>query len=98
MKKFLSVLMSAVMLFSVVAFSLPTALAEGIDYYYYVDSTGGDDITGEGTLEKPWKTIAPLGSVPYGPGMHILFKCGGTYECAATLTASGTKENPIVRL
>lgn len=95
MKKFLSVLMSFIMLFSVVAFSLPSAFAAE-EICYYVDSVEGDDITGEGTLAKPWRTIAPLGGVPIVAGVSILFKCGGVYECAATLTTSGTKENPIV--
>lgn len=95
MKKILSVLMSVVMLFSVIAVSMPAAFAEEA-VCYYVDSVGGDDITGEGTLENPWKTIAPLGNVPIVAGVSILFKCGGVYECAATLTTSGTKENPIV--
>lgn len=95
MKKILSVLMSVIMLFSVIAVSMPAAFAEEA-VCYYVDSVGGDDITGEGTLENPWKTIAPLGNVPIVAGVSILFKCGGVYECAATLTTSGTKENPIV--
>ncbi|MBQ3128579.1 MAG: hypothetical protein IJC13_06030 [Clostridia bacterium] len=95
MKKILSVLMSVVMLFSVIAISLPTAFAADT-VCYYIDSIDGDDTTGEGTLAKPWKTINNLGGVPIVAGVNILFRCGGTYECAATLTTSGTKENPIV--
>lgn len=95
MKKFLSILMSAVIMFSAFAFSLPHVFAAEV-VAYYIDSVSGDDVTGEGTLAKPWKTINNLGNVPIVAGVNILFKCGGVYECAATLTTSGTKENPIV--
>ncbi len=63
---------------------------------YYVDSVNGDDAN-EGTdINAPIKTINGLIGADFVPGMKILFKNGGEYECAATLTCSGTKENPIV--
>lgn len=95
MKKLLSVFMAVIMIFSVFALSVPQAMAaeEGV---YYIDSVVGDDVSGDGSITNPWKTINNLSSVPFVPGMKILFKCGGVYEFAATLTASGTKENPIV--
>ena len=63
---------------------------------YYVDSVYGDD-TNEGTdINAPVKTVNGLVGAIFAPGTEILFKNGGVYECAATLSCSGTKENPIV--
>lgn len=95
MRKLLSVFMAVIMIFSVFALSVPQAMAaeEGV---YYIDSVAGDDVSGDGSIANPWKTINNLSSVPFVPGMKILFKCGGVYEFAATMTASGTKEEPIV--
>ena len=63
---------------------------------YYVDSANGDD-NNEGTdISAPVKTVNGLVGADFSPGTEILFKNGGVYDCAATLTCSGTKENPVV--
>ncbi len=63
---------------------------------YYVDSVNGNDAN-EGTdINNPIKTVDGLVGAIFEPGTKILFKNGGEYECAATLSCSGTKENPIV--
>ncbi len=63
---------------------------------YYVDSVNGND-ENEGTdIDNPVKTVDGLVGAIFAPGTKILFKNGGEYECAATLTCSGTKENPVV--
>lgn len=64
--------------------------------YYYLDSVNGDDSNSGTDINSPVKTIAGLKNLDIKAGTHFLFKNGGEYECAVTLTCSGTKENPIV--
>ncbi len=64
--------------------------------YYYIDSVNGDDSNTGTSINSPVKTIAGIKSLEAKPGTHILFKNGGEYECTATLTCNGTKENPVV--
>ena len=94
MKKLFSVFMTVIMVFSVFAFCVPHVIAAGAREYY-IDSVAGDD-SGDGTFDDPWKTIDPFANHTIDVGDKILFKCGGVYEFAATLSTSGTKENPIV--
>ncbi len=63
---------------------------------YYVDSVNGNDSNIGTDINNPVKTVDGLVGAEFAPGTKILFKNGGEYECAATLTCSGTKENPIV--
>jgi len=50
-------------------------------YYqaYYVDATNGDD-TNPGTESDPWKTIAKVNSIDFGPGDHIYLKRGESWN------------------
>ncbi len=64
--------------------------------YYYIDSVNGDDSNSGTDINSPVKTIAGLKNLDVKAGTHFLFKNGGQYECTATLTCSGTKENPVV--
>ncbi len=64
--------------------------------YYYIDSVGGDDSNSGTDIDSPVKTIGGLKNLEFKAGTHFLFKNGGEYDCAVTLTCSGTKENPIV--
>ncbi len=70
--------------------------AESEKNYYYIDSVNGDDANSGTEIDSPVKSIAGLKNLVIKPGTHFLFKRGGEYECAVTLTCSGTKENPIV--
>ena len=63
---------------------------------YYIDAFDGDDSNSGTDIDSPVKTIAGLKDLKVGPGTKFLFRRGGEYECAATLTCSGTKENPVV--
>ncbi len=72
------------------------AFAENSKTYYYVDSVNGDDANSGTDANSPVKTISGLKISEITAGAHFLFKNGGEYECAVTLTCSGTKENPIV--
>ncbi len=91
--RFLSVLLSFAIIFSCVGFF---AYADDVKTYYYLDSVNGDDSNSGTDINSPVKTIAGLKNLDIGPGTHFLFKNGGEYECAVTLTCSGTKENPVV--
>ena len=64
--------------------------------YYYIDSVSGDDSNSGTDIDSPVKTLSGLKNLEIKPGTHFLFKNGGEYECAATLTCNGTKDNPIV--
>ena len=69
---------------------------EGEKIYYYIDSVNGDDSNSGTDIDSPVKTIGGLKNPDIKAGTHFLFKNGGEYDCAVTLTCNGTKENPIV--
>ncbi len=70
--------------------------AEDEKNYYYFDSVNGDDANSGTDIDSPIKTLDGLKDLVVKPGTHFLFKNGGEYECAATLTCDGTKDNPVV--
>ena len=94
MKKILCFLMAVTVIF--VSAGLFSYASEIDKNYYYFDSVNGDDSNSGTEIDSPIKTLAGLKDLNVGPGTHFLFKNGGVYECAATLTCSGTKENPVV--
>lgn len=59
---------------------------------YYVSETG-NDVTGNGTLSKPWKTIQKAADTMKAGDTCIIR--GGTYRETVTLNTSGTSANPI---
>ncbi len=91
--KITSLIMAVVILMSSLGIF---AFAEDEKNYYYIDSIDGDDANSGLTEAEAVKTIAGLKDLYIGPGTHFLFRSGGEYECAVTLTSNGTKENPIV--
>lgn len=92
MKKTISVILAAILAFGALSLLSFGASAKT----YYIDSIIGSD-SAEGTSpDSAWKTVANLASVQLNAGDSVLFRRGGDYECAITLTCSGTKENPIL--
>ncbi len=91
-KRFFSLALVLVMLLSSVSLLAFAQEAES----YYIDAIDGDDSNSGTDINAPVKTIAGLKELNIGPGTKFLFRRGGEYECAATLTCSGTKENPVV--
>ncbi len=91
--KILSVFVAASLVISSAVF-LSYANETGITYY--VDSVNGNDENAGTDINNPVKTIDGLVGASFEPGTKILFKNGGEYECAATLSCSGTEENPVV--
>ncbi len=69
---------------------------DGEKNYYYLDSVNGDDANSGTRIDSPVKTLSGLKDLVVKPGTQFLFKNGGEYECEATLTCEGTKDNPIV--
>ncbi len=59
---------------------------------YYVATTG-NDMTGNGSIISPWKTIQK-GQSFLLPGDTLLVR-GGTYPEEVIITVNGTKDNPI---
>lgn len=70
--------------------------AENAKNYYYIDAINGDDSNSGTEIDSAVKTISGLKNLEIKPGTHFLFRNGGEYECTATLTCNGTKENPVV--
>lgn len=93
MKKFLSLLMSVLLVFSAASVFPMAQAAQGREYY--IDSTNGDDAS-DGGMYDPWRTTANLEGLSLEAGDKILFKRGGSYPCDLTLNCEGTPENPIV--
>lgn len=94
MKKILCFMVALSVLFGSVG--LFAYAAENEKNYYYLDSVYGDDSNSGTDINSPVRTIGGIKNLVIKPGTHFLFKNGGEYECAATLTCSGTKDNPIV--
>jgi hypothetical protein len=63
---------------------------------YYIDSINGND-SGNGTSQgTPWKTLAKVNSVTYGPGDRIIFKAGASWTGQLLPGGSGNSGRPIV--
>ena len=92
--KILAFLIALSLVFGTVCFF--AYAAENEKNYYYIDSINGDDSNSGTEIYSPVKTINGLKDLVVKPGTHFLFKRGGEYECTATLTCNGTKENPVV--
>lgn len=91
--KFTALLLSAVILLTSLCIFV---FAQDETNYYYIDSISGDDANSGTDIDQAVKTIAGLKDLVIGPGTHFLFRSGGQYECAVTLSSSGSKDNPIV--
>lgn len=78
------VLVTAVTLFAV--------SASGTDFYV---ATSGDDAN-PGSLERPWKSLAPVSGRAFAAGDTVQFARGASFSGCVEVTASGTPEKPIV--
>ncbi|HYE17178.1 MAG TPA: hypothetical protein VEA69_01975 [Tepidisphaeraceae bacterium] len=59
----------------------------------FVDATRGDDTTGDGSRDRPWRSPAHA-FAKLAPGDTLVLR-GGTYYEHATLAARGTADRPI---
>ncbi len=71
-----------------------TCFASAAGRAYYYDSIAGDDAN-DGAETSPWKSVDGH-EYTITAGTQFLFKRGGTYDVSATLSVSGTKDEPIV--
>lgn len=79
------------------------------DKYIYIDSVSGSDTTGDGTKEKPYKTLDKIGDagiIQAGYSYGIILK-SGTYQlnqkifelsCTKSINIFGNKENTILQV
>lgn len=72
--------------------SLPALEGTGIPKAYYVSPNGNDQL-GDGTISKPWKTIAKANSILKAG--DTLYLREGTYRETLKPLSSGTKAKPI---
>ncbi len=96
MKRILSILLAvSILLTSAAVFSFSSAANEGTTYY--VDSIDGDNTNSGNSPDQAWKDLGGFSNEVFGPGDAVLFRKGGTYDCAVTLTGiEGTKDAPFV--
>ena len=90
MKKLLTVILVVMITLGM----MPFAFAAGTTYY--IDSISGNDENNGLSEANAWKTVDNIKLLTLGAGDKVLFKSGGKYDCALTLTCSGTHDNPIV--
>ncbi len=96
MKKILSIILSAALIFTAVSFSL-TAVKAHTANTYYIDSIDGDNKNSGDSESSAWKDLAGFTDEELGAGDKVLFRAGGTYDCQVTLWGlKGTKEAPFV--
>ena len=98
MKKALSVLLSLILVFTIAAVAAPAANAVQGNTYY-LDSENGNNSNSGLTPDDAWKDLAGFEKCPkpLEGGDTVLFKAGGTYECAVTLDSMNcSKDAPFV--
>lgn len=66
----------------------------------YHFATAGDDVTGNGSIATPYKTITKLNALwaagTLAPGDSVCFKAGDTFTGTITVSEAGTAGNPII--
>ncbi len=98
MKKLLSVILSLVLAFTVVGTLTPDINALTANTYY-IDSISGDNSNTGTSPDSAWKDLDGFVNCPepLKGGDMVLFRSGGTYDCAVTLSGlKGTKDAPFV--
>ncbi|MBQ6897595.1 MAG: hypothetical protein IJN70_01335 [Clostridia bacterium] len=98
MKKFFSILLCAALMLTAVSFALPGIKALSFNTYY-IDSLNGSNENRGTSPDEAWLDLDGFAGAaePLKGGDTVLFRAGGTYECAVTLDGlKGTKEAPFV--
>lgn len=97
MKRFLCIMLSALLVITITPFvAVEPQAADTVTYY--IDSVSGDN-SNSGTSEtEAWKDLGGFtGEQVLTSGVSVLFKCGGTYDFNVELRdIVGTKEKPFV--
>jgi len=71
---------------------------EAVDGHRYHLDPRGDDTSGDGSRERPWRNLARLTTAPIAPGDEILLVAPGEYPGTLVLAPGqgGTPEAPVV--
>lgn len=76
---------------------LPAERVHAAGTTYYVDSGAGSDTNSGTSQDSPWKSLARVNAVVFGPGDRILLKAGAVWANEyLDLKGSGAAGNPIV--
>lgn len=93
MKKIISLILCIMMLVTV----LPLSAVSASGNTYYIDSIDGDNGNSGRSPQEAWRDLGGFTADTLGAGDTVLFRRGGTYECAVTLQdIQGTKDAPFV--
>lgn len=87
----LFILMTVAFAFGIISAPISTKAASGNTYY--VAPNGND--SNPGTIEEPWRTLAPVHARDFLPGDVIHFKRGGVWSGGLVIDDSGVQDNPI---
>ena len=63
---------------------------------YYVDATGGEDVSDGLSPAQAWQTIARVNAATLNPGEQVLFKRGETFPGTLAPVSSGIAGRPII--
>jgi hypothetical protein len=63
---------------------------------YYVDATGGLDVSDGRSARNAWQTLAKVNASSFSPGDQILFKRGEIFRGQLVPPSSGTVSQPIL--
>ncbi len=79
-------------------FASQLPLANAVDYYIDPLSTGTGTGPDAGTINNPWKSLAPTENRAYGQGDRILLRRNRNYtgRVAVHIGTGGTANNPII--
>lgn len=93
MKKIISLILCIMMLVT----ALPLSAVSASGNTYYIDSIDGDNGNSGRSPEEAWRDLGGFTADKLGAGDTVLFRRGGTYECAVTLQdIHGTKDASFV--
>lgn len=93
MKKIISLILCIMMLVT----ALPLSAVSASGNTYYIDSIDGDNGNSGRSPQEAWRDLGGFTADTLGAGDTVLFRRGGTYECAVTLQdIQGTKDAPFV--
>jgi hypothetical protein len=78
------------------AAALAYAASAAAQTRYYIDSVNGADGNDGRSVERPWRTLAPLDRIALGGGDTVLLRRGSMWTGGITLKSSGRPNRPIV--
>jgi parallel beta-helix repeat protein len=65
------------------------------NHCYFVDSLSGSDTNSGTSVDRPWKTLAPVNAASFQPGSTIHFKRGSFWDDQLFIDTSGVEGRPV---